>query len=843
MPGCDDELFHKLWLDGLLRFNQESQRVDDVDSTNARLVCATLRKRSRLIILLPDREPRRSALLFATAILRHWFDHKELSIGQSRPVVYFGSAIGIREQLGHVKLSGNKLTLADIFTQRDVSRGRSDLPRTGPGISTEDLLKSRLPEVITVYSPIDPAYLLRSIKPAWVAIDIGDSGTLPWLAPLLSYSVQASIPVVAWGSNPLSENLSIASRHARVFVWPFKPAPQLFTGSAATTTELADHLETVARHVEPLVLAGKATETLGPLIEKAFRRLASVQRESGEKLLSDAVAVHWWLLRAMEGLCVPADLHDAEANKTWGLRPLGRLKDSCERFRDAVKVSYPQVGAALADIGADLDSAVDWVRSHDPPLWTALCNLCLETQAFGTARLLVFPSDARKRLFQFALLARYNIADDDLAELGTWIMSARELRSYTGAVPSSGNDSPLRGPPPLLERNPMVVGLPSIRASYTMDCLLDVKRVEYLIFSHQVQGLRRRLHDWSQWLAPDPASRTNLLSVLSGVRSPHVLEAAQPSFVIDPPRVIEVESLERRSSERLQRLVTLDDPATEVAALFDATSDEGEEAYVVSDRAEPEGGHVLADEDLCSEAVFLEFDQGWRGLFALDDTVNLIVSAGLGRATEERFVRSLRRGDRVLLIQGSRRQSLYDLIVERVHKHPAIELHLALIRRWQDDLRLAVHRLHPGNTIGESSTLDHLLKELITRGSRLTSSATLYHWLQGWTLCPQDPEDIRRSAETLNMVFILKNYRSVARAANRVRGLHRSLSLRLGRWLSDQATTANERRSDDVLDEELGLTFEDFRNSVLVVKVLEATIRPGPFLRGSLGRVFTDSHT
>ncbi len=34
-------------------------------------------------------------------------------------------------------------------------------------------------------------------------------------------------------------------------------------------------------------------------------------------------------------------------------------------------------------------------------------------------------------------------------------------------------------------------------------------------------------------------------------------------------------------------------------------------------------------------------------------------------------------------------KNLYDLIISRVHKHPSIELHIAIIRRWQEELRMA----------------------------------------------------------------------------------------------------------------------------------------------------------
>jgi len=163
--------------------------------------------------LLPDYEPRRPALLFATALLRYWFDHKDLSIGQSRPVVYFGALVGIRDQLRLTKVRGSDINLAEVFQQQDVQRGRSSAQLSALDATTEGLLKGRLPEAVTVYAPADPVTVLKSIKPSWVAVDVSDAGAVAWLEPLVSYAVHAQTPVVSWGLNPLGEAIELSLIH------------------------------------------------------------------------------------------------------------------------------------------------------------------------------------------------------------------------------------------------------------------------------------------------------------------------------------------------------------------------------------------------------------------------------------------------------------------------------------------------------------------------------------------------------------------------------------------------------------------------------------------------------
>jgi hypothetical protein len=201
---------------------------------------------------------------------------------------------------------------------------------------------------------------------------------------------------------------------------------------------------------------------------------------------------------------------------------------------------------------------------------------------------------------------------------------------------------------------------------------------------------------------------------------------------------------------------------------------------------------------------------------------------------DERYIKSLQPGTRVLLIHGQQRQNLYDLIVSRIHRHASIELHLRLIQRWREDFVVG----YQGWRRLQGRNLDALLLEMARRGSKLTSSFTLRQWLWGNTLGPDDPEDLRRLAEVLDMDFVKQYYRRIDEAAQRIRGLHRGLAIRLNSWLKQQVAGVGVGADDsDVIDERLGLTFGDFRSSLLVLQVQTVTTVAGPFLREALGNL------
>lgn len=196
-----------------------------------------------------------------------------------------------------------------------------------------------------------------------------------------------------------------------------------------------------------------------------------------------------------------------------------------------------------------------------------------------------------------------------------------------------------------------------------------------------------------------------------------------------------------------------------------------------------------------------------------------------------------------MFIHGQKRQNLYDLIISRVHQHPSIEFFLALIKRWQKELQVAygmwLKNLGEWDEILKygSHDINELLKRMQALGSKLTSSTALINWIKGLVLCPLDPEDLRRIGVVLNIEFIKKYYKQIDRAAKRLRGLHRGLSIRLNRWLHDQMAGAMRGNVNDVIDAELGLTFEDIRNSLLVLDVIKIENVVGPFLRNHLGFV------
>ncbi|MHB1952317.1 MAG: DISARM anti-phage system protein DrmE domain-containing protein [Sulfobacillus sp.] len=847
LPGTDDALFQKLWKERRLMFDGRPGVGDTVDYYSACLVAAALRRGERLLVTLPDFQPHRPAFLFATALIRHFLDSRSpvgAKMPRMGPVLYFGPTVGIREQLRNTSVSGLGLNLAEVFSQQDVSRGATNVGRAR---SISHLAPEGLPRVVTIYSPADAGAVVRTYKPCWIAVDCGDAAPLIWLQPLLEEASRQRIPVIAWGQNPLSECVADFVSYGQTFTWPptIQPLgcfPRTLNGDPHTLLLAADSI-----CLSPSVLQGGAIGAFSASLRDAGQLLARTVQHLSGRFGQDAVAVHWNYFRSLETLAVPVNFYEAEARQFWGLQSFGKLSDACDHFRAACTHSDPRLYHDLEEIAALLSKAKQNLEHHGCALWDTLTNLCIEDPIIDEARILVFASDSRKRLFLFAMLARHNITEDDLRGMRTYVLSLRELRRWVHACHISsqaGDKDDIFMPSEEAIWHPVLVGLPSPTMTSRLLCTFLYPKVDIILYPHQCASLKRRQANWSMRLDGDKSGNVNTLARLSGLLMPHVLPTTPARIVMDEPMELNGETTANTKTSAPGPGWLPADAVSEVARIFQSDDESTAKELVISDHPAVDAGATAdtSEDILCDEAVKVQFDQGWHAYFAQDDVINVVKDS-----LDLRYVRSLRVNERVVLIHGQQRQSLYDLIISRVHKHPSIELHLAMIRRWQDDLRLAFEqwRKHTGDSterrVDGPRDLNGLLRRMQAQGSQLVSSLTLTFWLRGFVLCPLDPEDLRRVAEVLDMAFVRQHYKRIGQAANRLRGLHRGLSLKLKRWLQDHATGAVHKSDDDVIDAELGLTFGDVQNSLLVLRVVSIEHVIGPFLRINLGRAEKDT--
>ncbi len=841
LPGCDDDIFKGLWLERRLRFGE--QTPNHVDEYSARLVCAALRHDARLFIVLPDSQDSRPSLLFATALIRSWYDSRMQQPDENgchrQKILYFGSEIGVRGQLSQVRIEGNdwELNLSEVFQQQNIGKKQQKVGKSKKAKKVNESQPITLPEVITVYSPVDPIAAIEQHNPQWIAIDCSDAESLRWLKPLLEYCLEKQITILGWGQNPLSECVDEFAECGQVFTWSSQPKL-----AVAPPPQSACRLQSYlypdgTTQIKPIVLEGASADRLATSFREANHLLASTFEVASGRFARDAIRVHWKYLRALESLSVPLEFYEAEAPHFWGLKSLRQLSHECEHFREACNQSIVNLAARLEQVHSSLEIATEHIRNSGSPLWQVLCELMTEEPPAGEARLIIFTSRARKQLFLLALLAKHNRTEEDLHAVRTWIFSLDELQELKcqdeicSNATGSLNSFKLNG---VLCRHPIVVSLPSPLLTPKLLPVLLQEKVDFLLYSHQAYALARQVNQWEKRLSPNISDIAAILSQLSGVEVPLDFPETPSRLDLTELSGLDAGNITKPRSIRTKPLWQPADPVSEVARLLESDQALIDDEIGTKGRfqEDSEAGMASEQESWCESAIEVHFEHNWHVCFAPDDMINVIVVGENGQQVDKQYIRALKPNDRVIAIPEQRRQSLYDLILSRVHGHPTIELHLALIRRYHQDLELAYRRWR----LHGVRNLDELLRQMQRHGSQLTHPMTLRGWLSGNVLCPENAEDLHRIAEILDMDFVKTNYRRIYKAAKRLRGLHRVLARRLNRWLEDQASGSASAHDDDVIDTELGITFSDFRNSLLILQVRDVTPITGLFLRSSLGR-------
>ncbi|MBE2184478.1 MAG: hypothetical protein IAE89_13700 [Anaerolineae bacterium] len=835
IPRSDEPLFTELWGNSRFSYNTSKSLIDQVDLWSAKTVCAAMYLNKPLLIVLPDRSPQRAPILFASCLVMDALDGMFFQDSEHHKVIYFGTSVGIREQLSSVSVGD--LYLDTVFPMYKTLRGHNAAVaikvsgKRHKGRSNKNLLSS-LPHVICAYSPADPRAIIDKFEPTWLALDCSDTHEVSWLPAVLEYASRLDLPVVAWCQNPLGTTVDTFRRHGGlVFKWgQLNSIPTPRTGnSSKENPSLLKPNSLVSAHPE---LTNELEKATAALLD------ASKTAKQDQILMNDALKIGWRYLQALELLPVPLNLYEAEVSKFWGGTPIARIRAALERFFEEIQIEETSNDQQhLARALEALIKAHDSLKEVEPPYWSFILSLAM-SNPYSHNVILVFSSEYRKQLTIFGLLSRANISEEDLRNKGIWLTTYKELyRTFAAQEtrrfisPDTADVEPLSVPlnKPFI---PILFGVPSVSQTPYLEPIFRENELHFVIYDYQSQLLFNRANAWNRSLMHNPAQLIEVLGQLTPNKFDSI-SSPMPQNILQVVGIeaisIKINKLEQPTST--ERLLEPLDIVDEISKLFEL-EEESELDFVTLDDSEigsqNEGNLWIENQ------IYLEFDDGWCVSFSPDDTVQVVVAGGETH-TQERFVRSIRPGDRILFIVGQQRQNLYDLIISRVHAHPAIEVHLAMIRRWHEEFP----RAYKGWRKRNENNLTTLLSLMQLEGSQVTSTQTLRQWLTGSVLCPEDSNDLQRLAKILNIPFLSDNFKQIAKAAGRLGGIHRALSRRLNRWLNQEAFGAIGEVEVDttVLDKELGLTFNDFRDSLIVLTVTSSTQRQGLFLRQGMGKL------
>ena len=820
MPSSRANFFREVWNKGRLHFEGGENSIDKIDRYSAQLICAAQSQQKPLLIVLPDEEPHRIPLLFATTLLKQALDNICSDIWYST-AIYFGAAAGIRNHLSQT-YCGN-YCLKDLFNQTDLKGSiDTDLP--------ERNLQNSLPHVIFSNMPTSPDRIIDKYQPDWCFVDLGNGERLKWFSSCLTVLQQTNIPVIACIQNPLSSAIRQCQEAGwQIFRWPYPTHSQ------------TAHEGTI---IQPLMLEGEIVKSHAEQYLQVYRDLSVLSAKMTGKFASDTLWVIRQYAQSLEQLHTPYDFYEVESSQFWGIHSLSDSQKTAQRFVENLQIEYQSLSQPLYDACERLNQIHQQIQlSEAPPLWETLCDLCVPVNiSDDQARLLVFPTEAYKTLFALALLAYYDFSTDELAAINVWLVSLKRFNQWqrTREHHKHGRARDSEIPKALVNKlwYPLLVGVPYHSTKYAP--LLRCDKLDVLLHPHQVRLFEFCIDKYNQSLQTEHPDNLHALSQLAHIQQPRpiakITNSSSRRIIVTTPHQWKVETREKDAAPKVQELFRVPKRVDEIAWLMQIHNDDfADESFLLDETINKiESESTIQGTMTTGRVIRVAFREGFEVLFPYEATAQVVLQTSNGRKLDERSIRSLRIGDELLFLHGQQRQNLYELIISRVHAHPSFILSLNLIQRWQEELVLSYKK--------SRLTVDVIFSRMQQQGSDLKTPQAIRFWLYGYVMCPRDQKDLKRIAEILDMSFAREHHEWIAQAASRLRGIHRGLSRKLNHWLQQEAVEATPEQINELIAPELEITFNDFQDALRLLTIKEIEQMEGLFLTSNLGQLSEKNH-
>ncbi|MBI3137852.1 MAG: hypothetical protein HYZ15_04635 [Sphingobacteriales bacterium] len=791
LPVTRASYFISLWRKGNLHVPDEYQ-LDELDRTASKLAVSAVDTNVFTLFCLPDANIARRAAIFSTILtkLARATAGRIGSHGRNKRMIYFGTTVKFKHAINATYIDDFSLSDAFLYTRAISKVSNSKKGATGAGNS------QFFPEVICVYNPDSPEKSIYEFKPHVVFIDCGREQELKWLRALLTVCRDSQIPVVGWELDPFSS-------HAEIFE-SFGGSVVYFPNNDPTNKDrtLADlYLDQTIYEILPVVLGGPDCDILNEEIFQQKKILTELTRSVQSSIHANSVKVFWKTLRLLESIPIPVEVYNAEAKSFWGIYSLTEYFIALEKGLQASQVGGGRWNELSIKALTKLKEIYQKVRDSTP-LWNYLSNLCMDRSEIDHLRVVTFPNKSQKQLFSYMLISRLDITEEELLNDSRILL--RTLKEF--ANPSE-DDRQIFTKHTI---DPIIVGFPG---QYDKDAFSKTLRFnpKILLFKHQLSSLKSILNEFNRVEKDHLKKTVKSLKRISGLNTEVNVPARIDSYKIsDYFEEIQLEKIGVKGSTKspINSLTNIGNLESELGQLFDTDIDQPDEVLSKVD---------ITDSTDKERQVFVEngfeivFEEGFKLRVSDDDKVNIVKQAGIDKV----FVRSVKHGDRLLVVHNSSRESLYDLIISRIHTHPSLEIHMTVLRRWREEF-VKKYLFWKNKMSGRN--LSEFLSILQDKGSDITTTLAVCNWLDGTTLRPYDKMDILRVGEILDISFVKDNYTRIAKAASRIAGIHIALSRKLNTWLQG-GLGSNAIDDLEILDKETGLMVGDLKSSIRIFTV------------------------
>jgi len=694
---------------GWITWGWKGDEFDYFDRITPRIVTSAVEHGKPILITFPDRCVHRSASLFSSLLMGQWHSAiKESRAG--RQVLYLGQSVAIRRQLRDVLV---KLTKHGSWNEVSRLFSQVAIDRTSRAETTvvQNDWEAFLPLVVYGYSDSDPESIIDARKPSLLVLDCTDEGTLGWVPRALEAASQANVSVVAWTSNPLSPAAELFRVRGRLHLqWPRITAhakvPIREEVSGPILRDCFEFRELRGSTITPLVVGDPVSQALTGRILGVLHELSVVDFSKEPRLVRDAEAIVRRYLRALDGICVPMEFFEEECPNYWGLTAVSSLRAGLDHFLGAIGQSQGSAAIALGRAATDANLAHDILTREDPPLWRALVGeVAHRLKANASPVAYVFEGPARRQLFESALLRLKGIRREDLEKAGI-LLSDVSTGQPSARMPARAQSISAAGG--AVSARLVFVNLSAFLRAASDPAWFTGSSISVLLLPHQTRFVERKAAElnWALSFRLDRVSDV-VAELAPGWKPPSLPIHPRTTVVISPRTEARMIPRSRKIPELPLEQLTQDiDRLGEIAYLMGAAEDEPL-GVVREDPRLTSGEPAEASETPWLDSVLeISFDEGWKARFDPEETVYVVAMDAGEPRPKLKAVSTLATGETVLFIRGQQRQSLYELLISRLHGMKELETHIQLVRRWPTEF-LEAYQVKKRE---EGATLEMLLE-------------------------------------------------------------------------------------------------------------------------------------
>jgi hypothetical protein len=592
--------------------------------------------------------------------------------------------------------------------------------------------------------------------------------------------IKAGISYWGWNSAALIEDyqkdIEIHKMNPKKYETPFCDTFNQIKNRANGITKIIISIE--ESELNRLLL--EARENYKILFQKAKKENNQFAISASKKLLH--------LIYSFEELTAPLSYVEKEYAVSWGFFPLSQkiesLKSNVNILAqwDSTYSSFYQ--ASIDQLKRLFDYMIE-INSGKPSLITQIINEAIKKEKkLAVVSKNAPDSEALKRF----LMNERHLSKELLEAKGIFLISIKELNNL-----SPVNTCVFYGCPRYYQKR-----LISVSTAETIGFLTyasEAAPLEYML---------KEANDVPDFFSFEKRTRSISKIVKGGLEEVNK-RVKKPTKSSKPPRdkIVFTKPMdaEIKGSELEPLLETF------LQHDFSIDTDYAVEAEILSESTFE--GRSIAESEV--EAVRLKFGENRIMYVHAEKTVQVYID--FKEEVVYKKAKLLQPNDLLILINNSTSKSLSEAVINKVESHPKMIEVITYQKSW-------IHYLQRGvkETGDYPAVILHKLKLLGAKSPK--TSLAVSHWVNGRVIGPRDKNNIKLIGEIYRQPFLIENIDKIYAAVRRLRGIHHSLSRKLGRLIPKAGVALEQGGEDDTLiDSELDLYLEDFANIITIERV------------------------